>query len=77
MFLKQIKVLAFLMSSGRELHNFGATKKKLYTGSFQFKHFEDRVVNVTLILNFVATVDKFQLKASGSLQNGHVQSYTL
>ena len=28
MFLKQITVLAFLMSSGREFHNFIATKEK-------------------------------------------------
>ena len=36
LFLKKITVLAFLMSTGREFHNFGATKKKLYTRSFQF-----------------------------------------
>ena len=46
-------------------------KKELYTRSFQFYLFEDRVVNMTLILKFV-TVDTFQLKASGSLQTGHV-----
>ena len=33
-------------------------------------------MNVTLILKFV-TVDTFQLTALGSLQTGHVYSYTL
>ena len=28
LFLKQITILTFLMSSGREFHNFGATKEK-------------------------------------------------
>ena len=33
-------------------------------------------MNVTQISKF-ATVDTFQLKASGSLQSGHIQSYML